>query len=94
MRIRKYAHSPHQTGSDAARLSMFCAPSHTGAISAANADSPWAKRPPPSSRASRPTTTIVTAPAIAGKKRTANTESPSNSRDSRPIHIVSGPTST
>ena len=94
MRIRKYAHSPHQTGSVAARHSMFWAPSHTGAIRAASAASPWAKRPPPSSRAIRPTITIVTAPAMAGKKRKANIESPINSRDSRPIQIVSGPIST
>ena len=45
--------------------------------STASAVRPWVKRPPPGSRAISPDSTTTTAPAMAGRRRSASSESPS-----------------
>ena len=62
----------------------------TGDAKTAAAASPWAARPPPSSRAIRPTRTRVAAQASSATLRIASSEVPNSSVAARSAAIESG----
>jgi hypothetical protein len=94
MRITSHAHPIQNSGSNAfidRILSMLRIPN---AVSVARAASPCATFLPPSSRAIRAVRTTSNAPASAGSKRIAASESPIVDRTTQAINAISGGWST
>ena len=94
MRISSQAQPIQNSGSKAFMDSRLSTARMPGATSAARAARPWANRLPPSSRAIRAVRATSPAPATAGKKRIAGSESPSSDRAIQVINAISGGWST
>ena len=83
IRIATYAQPIQKSGSKLFIVSTPAKAANTGATSVATAAVTCAVRPPPSSRAIQPVRKTSAAPASAGKKRMANSESPNSQRAQR-----------
>ena len=94
IRTTSQAQPIQNNGSNAFMVRKWSRARKPGAARTHKAAKPWAKRLPPNSRAIRPVSSTLAAPAKAGKKRMAARESPSNTRATLATRAISGGWST
>ncbi len=90
MRRATHAHPVQNKGSQAFIERKLSTTSSAVAVSTLSAAKPCANFPPPNSRASRPAIHTSAAPAKAGSRRIAESESPSVFRTSQVTAAMSG----
>ena len=94
IRMTSQAQPIQNKGSNAFMVSKLSRARKPGAARAQRAAKPWAKRFPPNSRAIRPVSSTLAAPARAGMRRMAGRDSPSNARATLATRATSGGWST
>lgn len=90
MRMASHAQPIQKSGSKAFMVSRLSIPTMPGATSTARPARPWAKRFPPISRAITAVRATSAAPASAGSKRIAGSDSPRVIRTIQAITAISG----